>query len=55
MYQSDSETSYVKMDLVSVKQKVFDEFCGKEGSKEEALYEKMGPSQWPSEYYDNLK
>ena len=53
--QSDSEASYVKMGSVSVKQDVFDEFYGREGSKEEALYEKVGPSQWPCEYYDDLK
>ena len=49
MYQSESEALYVKMGSVSVKQ---DEFYGKEGSKVEALYEKMGPYQWSSEYYE---
>ena len=40
----------------SVSDEQDDEFYGKEGSKElqgrDSLYEKMGPSQWPSEYYE---
>ena len=45
-YQSDSEDSYVKMGSVSVKQEMLDEFYEKVGPKEEALYERVGPSQW---------
>ena len=45
-YQSESEDSYVKMGSVSVKQEMLDEFYEKVGPKEEALYERVGPSQW---------
>ena len=46
MYQSESK----KMNSAAVKTGTFNEFYEKEGSKEESLYERVGPSQWPSEY-----
>ena len=50
MYRSESNASYIKMNSAAVKADTFNEFYEKEGSKEEPLYERVGPSQWPSEY-----
>ena len=49
MYRSESNASYIKMNSAAVKADTFNEFY-EEGSKEEPLYERVGPSQWPSEY-----
>ena len=38
------------MNSAAVKTDTFNEFYEKKGSKEESLYERVGPSQWPSEY-----
>ena len=52
MYQSASNASYVKMNSAAVKVDTYNEFDEKEGSKEEPVYERVGPSQWPSEYVE---
>lgn len=49
LHRSDSNASYVKMKSVSVKPEVFDEYYEIE-TKEEALYEKVGPPHWPRDY-----
>ena len=54
VYRSDSNASYVKMKAVSVKQEILDEYYENE-TKEEAVYEKVGPAHWPSEYAEPVK
>ena len=50
VYRSASNASYVKMNSAAVKADTVNAFDEKEGSKEEPVYERVRPSQWPSEY-----
>ena len=50
VYRSENNASYVKMNSATVKADTSNELYEKEGPKEEPLYERMGPSQWLSEY-----
>ena len=52
VYRSASNASYVKMNSAAVKGDTYNEFDEKEGSNEEPVYERVGPSQWPSEYVE---
>ena len=41
------------MNSAAVKVDRYNKFDEKEGSKEESVYERVGPSQWPSEYVES--